>query len=67
MTGHHNVSLDWCLNYGAQRPADLSTARNVLDHILSHARQSAFTADEVAAVDAAERNAAAMLAEEVAA
>ena len=61
MSGHHNISLAWCLDYGHQVPADECTAQNVLDHILRHARQSAFTDDEVLAVDAAERNALAML------
>jgi hypothetical protein len=58
---NHNVSLDWCLNYGHQQPADMRTARNVLSCILSHARQSAFTPEELAAVEAAERNARSML------
>ena len=59
---HNNVSLDWCLQFGHQAPADLCTARNVLSHLLDHARQSAFTAEELAAVDAAEKNCRAALA-----
>ena len=59
---HHNISLDWCLQFGHQAPADLITARNVLDHIVGHARQSAWTAEELAAVEAAERNCRAELA-----
>ena len=59
---HQNVSLDYCLRFGHLPPADLTTARNVLDHILRHARQAAFEPHEIAAVDAAERNARAALA-----
>ena len=55
---HHNISLDWCLKFGHLEPVDLRTARNVLDHLLSHARQSAFTAEEIRACDDAERNCA---------
>lgn len=60
---HHNISLDWCLTYGHRPPYDQRTARNVLDCIVGHARQDAYTPEEVAAVDAAERNAKAMLAD----
>lgn len=60
---HHNISLAWCLEYGQGRPADHCTARNVLSCIVSHARQSAATPAEVAAVAAAEANARCMLAE----
>lgn len=66
MTTQHparqNVSLDYCLQFGHLPPADLTTARNALEGLIDHARRSAFEPHEIAAVDAAERNARAALA-----
>lgn len=52
----HNIGLDWCLTWGHLPPADLRTARAVLESILPQARASAFTPEEIKACDDAERN-----------